>query len=462
MALELNPANSYSWPVRAGDLFGGVNEAFNFANATVPARANTISNDYLTFAQQGEVIDDLYTQARDVASDLGTFAEYLFGLAEKTLERMCLDDSARPRSDDVPGRFDKLDRDMRAADRKWTIPTVTGTVAVPGTNIGTGYLIGSVVEPVDGQTCYYAYAEVLRCEITADSYENSTDAGAEELTVYGETAAPSLRDALWPKGSGATTTLTVVNTDTDEILADGGLEDWTVVSGSNYRPTEWSLFGSTTSGTHINRNAATVYGDGGTYSCKLTGDGAVVVGIYQALDQDVVKSNTNYALSFWYQTDSGTFTAKLRVALTDGSGTVITDNASTSQSDLTVDETALGAANGTWTRATMVLRTPRNLPTELRLEFRFPAGDLLDSGKSLFLDHVVMSEMTQVYDGGPYLACHAGATAFANKDAFTYTVANTGDETTFVGCLNRTFDLAGNGIRLTVTGTTAISDALIA
>jgi hypothetical protein len=446
---------------RWGDLFGGINETNTFSGTTIASRANTISDEYTTLAGQGEVIDQLYSQAINIRSDLAAWNDYLFSLVETTLQTMCRDDSARPRTDDLGGWFDKLNRDMLAADVKWTIPSVTTSVAIPGTNIGTGYLITTEIDPVDGLDSYYAYSEVIRLECTADSYSGTATAGQETFAVYGETAVD--RKAYnWPKGSGASGTLTVVDTATDAILDDGALETWTLVSGSNYRPTAWTLFGSTTSGTHINREGTTVYGDGGTYSCKFTGDGSAVVGIYQELDQAVVKSDTNYAVSFWYQTTSATYTAKLRVALVNGSGTVITDNGSTSQSSTVVDETALGAANGTWVRAGIVLRTPRNLPTGLALEFRFPSGDVLDNAKSVYLDHVIMSEMERVYDGGPYMAIHSGATDFAIRDAFTNTIANDKTTTNFVRCLDRAFSLAENGIRLTVTGTTAINDNQIA
>ncbi len=461
MALDFDTSHQYSLPVRWGDLFGGINEANTFSSSTIATRANNLSADFLTVAQQGDVIDGLYGQYTNVQGDLGDWTDYLFGLTETTLKAMCRDDTARPRTDDLTGWFDKVNRDMLSADKKWTIPTVTSSVALPGTNIGTGYLMASVVEPVDGLATYYAYSEVIRLECTSDSYSGGATAGSEEFSVWGETSVDKT-DMNWPKGSGAETTLTVVDTSTDSILTDGALEEWTLVSSGPdlYRPTDWTRYGATSTAT-LAKETSIIYGDGGLAAAKFTGDGSTVLGMYQDIT-DNVEANKNYAISFWYRTTSATYTAKLRVALVDGSGTAVTDNAGNSQVDATVDETALGAANGTWVRAGIVLRTPRNLPTDsLNLEFRFPSGDVLDNTKSVYIDHVVMSEMEQVYDGGPYLAIHSGAVPFALKDAFTDTIANDKTTTNFVRCLDRAFDLATNGIRLTVTGTTAISDGLI-
>ena len=468
---------------RWGDIFGGINETNTFAGTTIASRANNIAAGYTTLGGQGEVIDELYTSAISIRSSLAEWNDYLFGLIESTLQTMCRDDSARPRTDDLVGWFDKLNRDMVAADRKWTIPAVTATAAVPTTNVGTGFVIASVIDPVDGLATYYAYSEVIRLECTADSYSGTATAGRETFSVSGETQV-GLRDYNWPKGSGAATTLTVVDTATDVCLTDGGLENW---NGSTNVPTSWSLVGGTVAGTHLHKETSTsgsgaIYTDGGAAAAKFSGDGTAVVGLSQTLDQTVIKSSTNYAISFWYKTTSATYTAKLRVALVNSSGTVVTDNhpVTPASQDSTsagatyqvtggsytvsgggIDETALGAANGAWARATVVLRTPRNLPTGLALEFRFPTGDVLDSGKSVYLDHVIMSEMEQAYDGGPYLAVHSGATDFALRDAFTLTVANDKTTTNFVRCLDRTFALAREGIRLTVTGTTALADSKI-
>lgn len=455
MALDLTVLSE-----RLGDIWGGVNEANAFAGTTIAARADNIFDEYTSLAAQREAVDDLYETAIKVRADVSAWTQFLHGIAKTTLQLMCRDDTVRPVSDDVAGWIDKLNRDMTAAGASFTRPVVTATVAA-GTNVGDGYLIASVTEPADGVVAYFAYAEVVHVECTTDSYSGGATAGEESFGAAGETPADDKLAYNWPKGSGATGSLTVRRADAaTALLADGALDAWTLVSGSNYTPTSWTLLGSTTSGTHVNRDGGVVYA--GTYSCKFTGDGSVVVGMSQALDPDVIEPDTNYALSFWYRTTSATYTAKLQVAFTNAGGTVVIDNAGTSQSNLTVDETALGAANGTWTRATMVLRTPRSLPAELRLEFRFPAGDVLDNAKSVYLDDVILSAMEPLYAGGPYLAVHAGATPFARGDKLTATVANNGGTTSFVRNFDRTFDLAAAGLRLVTASSATVNNNLIA
>ncbi len=446
---------------RWGDIFGGINETNTFSGTTIASRANNISDEYTTLAGQGEVIDELYTQAINIRGDLAAWNTYLFGLVETTLQTMCRDDSARPRTDDLAGWFDKLNRDMVGAGSTFTRPGVAATVAVPGTNIGDGYLIASVVEPVDGKDCYYAYSEVVRLECTTDSYSGTATAGGESFAVYGETAV-GLRDYNWPKGSGVETTLAVVNPDTSAEVEDGAFDDWTATN----TPTNWSLLTGTVAGTHVFQEADTaeVYATG-SKAVRFEGDGSTAgLGVYQELDQTVVRADTNYAVSVWYRSGatSAVTGADLRIALTNGSGTVVTDNNSVSQS-ATITNTNFTDADATWTRKTCVLRTPRSLPTELRLELKFTGtliDDAGDDAKKVWVDHLTMSPMVQLYDGGPYLALHGGNTPFALRDAFTGTVATTytgtgaASTTSWVRVLDRTFSLAENGIRLTVAAGT--------
>lgn len=441
---------------RWGKIFGGINEANSFLGPTVQSRADALLAKFPTVSAQAEVVEDMVEEATSLRTTGAQWTEYLRGLATATIQTMCRDDTVRPTTDDVPGWFAKLKRDMISGSFVYQRPVVSDAVTLPGTNIGDGYLITSTTDPVDGVSTYYAYGEVVRIECVRDAYSNETSTGAESFTVQGETSVTTSA-YNWPKGSGANTTYQAYTPDGSGLLVDGDLELWG--GTGNNTPTDWSLFGSTTAGTHLFRGTTSPYA--GTYYAKFTGDGATVVGIYQALDLDKMKPSTNYAVQFWYQTDNAVFTAKLRVAFTDGSGTVITDNAGTSQSNSSVDETALGAANGTWTRAGFVLRTPRNMPTELRLEFRFPSGDVLDNAKSVYIDWVNLVEMTPIYDGGPHIAIIAGATAFAKRDAFTETVSQASGSGSIVRNLDRFFGLATQGIRLQAEASWNLGDSLI-
>jgi hypothetical protein len=445
---------------RWGKEIGGLNEAATYGGTTVGARADSVLALFGSLSAQADVIDDLYENAVAVRAAVQKWQTDLADLVRATLSAMCRDDSARPKSDAVADLFDKLNRDMIAQAETFARPTVTGTVAAAslsaGSNFGDGYLVGSVVEPADGITCYFAYAEVVRLLCVADSYSGDTSEGAEVFTANGETKVDAL-DYRWPKGSGAGATLTAVTPDSAGVLVDPGLEEW---GGSgNNTPSEWGLTTGTVAGTHVFRGSSSPYA--GTYYAQFTGDGAAAVGVYQELDQTKVASNTNYAVQLWVKVPAATLaTANLRIALTDGNAAVITDNAGTSQSN-TTNAAGLNAATA-WTRVTCVLRTPRSLPDQLRLDIRFPSGAVLDNAKSVYVDAVTLTPMGRLYPGGPYLAVCAGATGFADADGFTYTVANNKTGTNFVRALDRVFGLAALGLRLqTTTGTATQLDSLI-
>lgn len=459
---------------RWGKEIAGVNEACTYAGTTAVNRADTIDGQFSAFASQRDVTDDLYEELAKVQSGLSEWTEYLASLPGLTLQAMCRDDSARPETDDLLGWFAKLNRDMVSQAESFTRPTVTGTVAVSqtygGSNVGDGYLISSVIDPVDGVGCYYAHSEVIRLRCVASSYDGSATAGSEDFNVLGETSVAAL-DPRWPKGSGADTTIVAVTPVTAAVLDGGRLDDsdWTGTS-----LTDWNAvggtFGAAANGV-ISKSTTSTYTPNvsGAAFALMTGDAALHLGIYQALDQEnvVVKANTNYAFQFWIKASSGSGSAGLSVAFRDGSASIITDNAASSQ-EVTFSSGTVNGSNGVWTRIAGVLRTPRSLPTELRFDIR-TNGTALAAGRTLGIDHVTLAEMERVYDGGPFIKVIAGATAFAVDDGFTDTIANDKTTTNFVRSLDRVFDLKGNSIRLTTAvigsatpGTGTQSDALIA
>lgn len=446
---------------RWGTLIGGINQALSFAGGNVGTRADSILAQYSGLTNQAEVTDDLYEQAINVQGDVVEWAGYLRDLCELVLSTMSRDDSARPKSNSIPDLFEKLKRDMIAAGEVFDQPVVTANVsavnAIGTANSGDGYLIASNIEPVDGLTTYYATAEVIRVLCESDSYANEVGAGSEGFSVHGETAVDVL-NYLWPKGSGESITIQAFAPDTAGIL-EGGLlddDDWTGTS-----LTDWSAvggtFGAAANGV-ISKSTSASYTpdvDGDAFAL-MTGDGALHLGIYQVLDQDVVKSNTNYAFQFWIKASSGAGTTTLAVALRNSSAAVITDNFGSSQS-VSISDTTVNASNGVWTRVSGVLRTPKNLPTELRFDIR-TATAALTAARTLGIDHIELIEMVRLYPGSPYFAIGSGVTPFAKTDGFTIIVANNKGRTNYVRSLDGIFGLADQDIRLQVSTTATIND----
>ncbi len=476
---------------RWGDLFGGINEANTFAGTTLATRTDNIFDEYTSLAAQRDAVDDLYDNAVDARTAMGTWSDYLHEVVELTLQAMCRDDSARPKTDDLAGWWDKLVRDMKAQNDSFAQPTtLTGTVAVAASNIGDGYLLTSMVEPSDYNTLanadvcskglYFSYSEVIRFECDADSFDGGATAGSETFAYAGETSVDK-KAYNWPKGSGASGSLTAANpTSSTAILTDGGLEDWgTPVTDTL---TSWTPHTAAL----VTRGGTSPYN--GSYFAILTGDGAQTLGLYQAITENVAP-NTNYAVNFWIKVPTTTWDTtgtqtELRVGLVDGSGTLIADNAGVNQASNAVGTAASGGyivataaagastqlnatylnslAGGSWTRVSLILRTPRYLPAVTRLEFKFITQTPLTT-EIVYLDDITMVEMTQLYDGGPYAAIVAGATEFAAGDTFTLTVVNAttalSATQTFVRNLDRTFDLAANGLRVVADGAASASDA---
>jgi hypothetical protein len=228
---------------------------------------------------------------------------------------------------------------------------------------------------------------------------------------------------------------------------------------------DWSITAGTP-GTHIIKETdlSKVYAqrNGDLYAARLVGNGVLDVGLYQDLDQEnsLVKADTNYAFQLWVLSgNTNHATTGLRIALTDGSGTIVNDNAGNAQSTTI----AAGTLNTytSYTRVAGVLRTPRNLPQILRLVISTPSGSVLESGKILYIDYVTFAEMERVYNGGPFIKVISGDTPFALRDAFIDTISQSAGATTFVRNLDRYFGLADNDIRLVTAASFTIPDSMI-
>jgi hypothetical protein len=437
---------------RLGKIIGGINQANSFRGSSIDTRADTINALYPDAANQREVVDGLYTRRESLRSAMDQWSTDLQALIGTTISTMCRDDSARPKSNDLAGWLDKINRDMVAQAETFDRPAVTGTVAA-GTNAGDGYLLATTLDPIDGIASYYSYAEVIRLLCVADSFseDDTATVGQEQWQVDGETAV-SNTSYDWPKGSGSSLNISAQSAESPGILLDPSFESW---SGTgNNTPDEWTTVGA--SGTIIFRGSSSPYS--GDYYLQATGDGATAVEIYQEIDKTLVSSSQPYAVVFWVKTPVATLsTAQLRVALVDGSGTVINNNAGAALSQ-TTNTAGLNAAVA-WTRVANVFLLPRNLPSTLRLSFKFTGT--LDNAKSVYIDYVTLAPMERVYDGGPYVALISGETPFAINDSFTLTVTNDHDETTFVRALDRFLGLADAQIRLVTDPTGTVLDSLI-
>lgn len=316
---------------------------------------------------------------------------------------------------------------------------VTATATAGGGNAGSGKLVLSVKDGA-GKTLEYAYAETLVGTFTSTT----------RLSIVGTDPAASRLGYDWPKGSGASTSLSSTSaTSGSNLVENGTFETFTVAN----TPDDWTIVVGA-AGTDILSEASVIYT--GSKSLEILGDGSTLSQIKQALDVTRLKSKTPYAINFYCRVSSNPAAGVLTVDLFDGTS-VINDEAGTANS-FTVDLTTLGT---TFVAKNGAFRLPEPLPAAVQLRLRLSTA--MSNTHSLFIDELCLVAMSQLYTGGPYGAVFDGAVAWSTDD--TISVAVTND---YGGALQtafwRYFDMPSLGLVLpsNAAGGENIADSVIA
>jgi hypothetical protein len=341
-------------------------------------------------------------------------------------------------------------RQMAAGSQTVARSTTTATAAA-GTNQGNGVCVISPKRG-DGLLNELVLPEVVRLECTADSFGGGRAAGQEGFTYFGQVGNPAdVWGYDWPQGSGVATAFTAVSPATD-LLTNGDMEAYTTANV----PDSWAVE-SGTPGTHLLQDTGVFYD--ALSSLKLPGS-ATLAGISQSPNASLT-GQTPYAVVLWVRTSGVPAAGVLTVDLTDASGTV-TQDAQVANNSFTQSLPALAAA--TWTPISGVFRTPKAIPSGLKLRVRLTTA--LSTGTSLNVDRVMLAPLAAPYAGGPGLAVLSGAAPFAASDMFTLTMTNdrasASYNATWQALFDRAFGMRALGLQLPSTsGSPTQADTLI-
>jgi hypothetical protein len=340
----------------------------------------------------------------------------------------------------------ELDKQMRENSDSIQRPTTTQTVTAWASNLGDTELKCSLTNEY-GDPLDLVFAEDINVEVTADSGNGGTK-WAETLTITGEPGVLTTSH-LWPLGSAASTTMAVVDPETTGFLTDGGLETWG--STGNNTPTYW-LAGAGAFGTDIFRESSNVLR--GDYAAKLLADGSTLVSLRQAVELD---PNTVYGVVAFVKASATDGSGIFRIRLTNGSGTVLTDDAGNNL-QVTADM-ASTISTSDFTTVTAFFSTPRQLPDTVYFQFGYSVSPT--SGKSLYVDCVNIEEATQAYTGGPYLYAVSREANSAQGDYWTVAITSNATTNNIARSLDRLFSLRTNGIYLKSAASPTVADTLI-
>lgn len=332
------------------------------------------------------------------------------------------------------------------------------TAATGVTSVGNPVIVSSV-KGGRGNLAEYVLPETIKFVCTNDNVASSGVANSEPFSATGQASAPSTLDSTWPAGSGASTTLNVIdstlsNQSTANLLQNS---DYDTVTNANYAD-NW-VWAVGTPGTDVTVQNSTTYTSTG-YAAKITGDGSTLYTLRQTFNTTtstganaggtpaVLAARTSYAVNVFYKLSADPAAGVLRLALVDGSGSVINDDSAVANST-TVSLPGVNDTN--WHALSMVIRTPTNLPSTYKIELKITTA--LSNTVILYLDHMAMAAMKGLYSssaptygGGPQFAIFSGSTKPLIGDSWTVAITNTWGE--IQKGMQRIFDMNALGLQI--------------
>lgn len=457
---------------RLGSVLGALNDMNSFRGGTattdvisagqLPTRYAAFVTAYTAGTSLMTTLDGFNTQITQAQAALSTYASSLQTLSQSTLVNQVNADVTLPVKSVAAAMAQLLIQ--VAGNYNVTASTLsTGSQTSVGSPVGTPIIVGTTLDG-KGYGLDYAFAETFTFATTADANGTAT-AGNEPVLVTGKAAVSDSLSYLWPGGSGTSKSINVVNAEADNsegnTLVNSDFETW---STTNY-PDNWTIAtGAAT--TNVLRSSTAYTGD---YSLRFLGDaGGTLTAVTQEFNKAVstiagaggtpftLSERTPMAVSLYTAVSSVPGAGVLRVALVDGSGTVVNDDAGTANSfTITLTGETTSFANHTG-----VFRTPTNLPDPCYLQLKLTTA--ISNTVSVFIDHLAVSEMTQMYTGGPFFSIFSSDTNTLVGDSWTMAFNNNMSSTTWQGCLQKIFDMRSLGMRFPTTGGSTINANLIA
>ncbi len=451
MALNI-PDLTTKW----GHIFGGINEFDTFRGTTVNNRANTISADYVTAAQQRLAASDLYPQMAAVDANLQTTVQYFINFAQGTLQLAAIQDTEFPiNTTDNSILFQKLLNDMIFLGDTFQLPTVaiggadsidaTPVTTLEGAPYGNGTIVGTIIEPRTGVVRVYSYIENISLVCSADSYTDGVTAGQESFTVATYAFVDPL-DSLWSKGSGVNTTFQSQPSNNSNLYKNAYFEDWETAPPNTL--SDWTTANLTPSVDIFQVTDAYT----GTYAVKLTAAG-LNAEIFQPLSG--LAGAANYLAGIRVKNLTAITGGVLTYALRDATGTILNDAAGNPLSFAI----ALTGLAGNYILTWQVFSIPRGFPDIVNLSIKITTA--MNAAESIEIDTAELPQMQNLYVGGPDIGFLPGSVSWADNDSYMFTVTNSADNLTFVRNIQRVYPTIAPQFDLPVSLAPTVSDALI-
>ena len=339
-----------------------------------------------------------------------------------------------------------------------TVQKITNTVAVSdpsGLNLVRVSLVNS-----DGGFNQHTIAEKIRLEVTSDSFTGGASAGNETLTVISKDAATDVFSYDYPAGSGSAVTLERTN------MNASSSEGNSVTNGN------FTLFDVDTPTIPNNWNAITSYGVAGT-NWLTSSNGLKIQNLVNVrLQQDIsssVRAKNVYHVHFRFKLNSLVVlsSGSITVDLVDSSGNTMADNSNTYLAKSVLFSSINFANLGVYQNVDATFVVGSKTPSTVFL--RIMCNGTNETGVTVELNRLVLTEMQELYDGGPYvslLGLESDTLYSGQRIDINITKSLDGGGTysnnTFQVLFDRLFEMSSKRITLPSSTIPTVSDSLIA
>jgi len=410
-------------------------------------------------------------------------------LAQQVIITRVNNDVPQQSSQDFTQAMTEWIRQMQVQTESVAQSTMSSATTAGSGNTGTsvtGATVYSSLYDANGLLLEYAYDETLVVQCIQDQFTGA-DAGSEQFSVTSPAQAENQLSYLWPAGSGVSTTITMVDPEQGngggQNLATGSTSLTTVGAFKAFTgsvPTAWTV---DVDGTNISDGTSNAYA-GGAHCLAITGNTAgtnLNTALYQSFaNGDITSGSTqtltpNTVYQFYCKVKASVVPAAgaLSFQLTDGSGTVVNNNAGTAN---TITTTVSGYGSTAYQTITGTFQTPTNMPENIRLRIR--ASTKITTGSVVYVDYLALTEPTSnsgyggLYAGGPFLSAFRGSVDPVNYvsptigDRWTVAVVNNGASSSpyplsFNILFNQLFNMSSLGLILPSSGSPTQASSLI-
>lgn len=378
-------------------------------------------------------------------------------------------------------------RQMRAQTITVNQSTIGSSVTAGSNNTGNpSIVVGSTDQ--NGYATEYALPETIVFRVTSDQRSGAT-AGSEPLAFFAPAQQqPNSYLYYSTPGSGISGTIPIVD---PTINSPGGtnvnfLSGGTTTTGafkawSGGAPTGWT---ANVDAANVADGTSDAYA-GAAHCLSFVGNTAgsnLQTEVYQNFANGSVAGgsgatllpNTCYLFAMRLKVKTVPAAGAISVSLTDGSGTVLNDNAGNAN---TITQSLTGLTNNTYVLVSGTFRTPTAMPANCRI--RIKATTPITTASTAYMDYVALILPTQqstplvggLYPGGPFIAAFRGSTdvvkwlSYSVGDTWNVAITNSlfsGAAPSVQITMDQIFGMRGLGLILPSSGSPSIADSVIA